>query len=225
MFTFMGITCAHSVYTVVILVVLLTAIPQVFSREQLLLPLLPLNLEANPLPLPQLTTKVLKVLYTLHSYTIWQHENKEKQSETNVEDSWDAVTEHCICDGVKENIIRCQWSKQRVSAGFSNTTLGHFLNRAMYILSHSECSKLYCTGWNPNDLSEVVKKHFNPGQCYLLSVFSPWKFARSLSIFIIKVHSEKQGNTVTTSITLNDERAPSGPILTYRCISEWPETI
>lgn len=41
-------------------------------------------------------------------------------------------------------------------------------------------------------LHELVLKHVRLDRCNLLSVVSPWKFAGSLSIFIIEVHSEKQ---------------------------------
>ena len=41
-------------------------------------------------------------------------------------------------------------------------------------------------------LYELVLKQVRLDHCNLLSMVSPWKFAGSLSVFIIKVHSEKQ---------------------------------
>lgn len=44
--------------------------------------------------------------------------------------------------------------------------------------------------WNGNNIYDTYCKREN--HCCVFSVFSPWKFARPLSVFIIKVHSEKQ---------------------------------
>lgn len=157
--------------------------------------LTPLNLaERNP----------LTFMYNLHTYTLhnrwgqnskinemwgrlrWQRNSWVPLKKTK---TWESTT--CLME-----IMRCHSTHERVTAGFFNTfhyfhlTLGWDLSKSKedWCSSLVTWSIIYPTCRYP----ETGTGSHTSRQEVLLYTSSPGKFAGSLSIFVIKVHSGKQ---------------------------------